>query len=133
MIVAGRRVVWGRPMIERSNSGGKRTVGSHCPSKSSGCVVEAGFRPAQPRADVQTDMCWWCNSGERQSRHHLFVKCRAWEVQIRELWRSVGKACAPTARLLFRGERATPAVLQFLRDTKAGRMVTLEPCGDGEE
>lgn len=57
------------------------------PSKPSGCVVEAGFRPAQPRTDVRSDMCWWRNSGERQPRHHLFVKCRAWEVQIRELWR----------------------------------------------
>ena len=46
---------------------------------------------------------------------------------------SVGKACewkhprAPTVRLLFRDERATPAVLQFLRDTKVGRVVTLPP------
>ena len=49
----------------------------------------------------------WCGSGERQSRHHLFIKCRAWEAQIRELWKCVGKACkwkhprAPTVRLLF--------------------------------
>ena len=77
--------------------------------------------------------CWWCGSGEQRSRHHLFVKCRAREIQIRELWRSVGKACkwkhprAPTVRLLFEDERATPAVLNFLRDTKVGHMVTLAP------
>ena len=25
----------------------------------------------------QSNKCWWCGSGERQSRHHLFVKCRS--------------------------------------------------------
>ena len=67
---------------------------------------------------IQSDKCWRCGSGERQSRHHLFVKCRAWEAQIEELWKDVGKACewkhprAPTVRLLFRDERASPAVLR---------------------
>ena len=40
---------------------------------------------------------------------------------------------APTVRLLSRDERATPAVLQFLRDTKVGRVVTLAPRGGDEE
>ena len=59
---------------------------------------------------IRSDKCWWCNSGERQARHHLFIKCRAWEAQTRQLWRSVGKACewkhprAPTVRLLFKDE-----------------------------
>ena len=39
------------------------------------------------------DKCWWYGSSERQSRHNLFVKCRAWATQYKELWRSVGKAC----------------------------------------
>ena len=55
--------------------------------------------------------------------------------QIKELWKNVRKASewkhprAPTVRLLFRDERATPAVLciQFLQDTKVGRTVTLTP------
>ena len=34
--------------------------------------------------------------------------------------------------LLYQDERATPAALTFLRDTKAGRMVTLAPP-EGEE
>ena len=42
---------------------------------------------------IRPDKCWWCNSGERQSRHRLFVKCRAREAQIKESWRRVGKAC----------------------------------------
>ena len=42
---------------------------------------------------IQSDKCWWCGSGERQSCHRFFVKCRAWSVQIKKLWRSVRKAC----------------------------------------
>ena len=26
---------------------------------------------------LETDECWWCNCGRRQSRHHLFTECRA--------------------------------------------------------
>ena len=50
---------------------------------------------------------------------------------IKELWENVGKACewkhprAPTITLPFQDERATPAVLQFLRGTKARRMIVL--------
>ena len=74
----------------------------------------------------------------RETRHHLLVKCRAWATPIEELWRSVGRDCewkhprAPTVRVLFQEERATPAVLAFLRDTKVGRMVTLTHP-EGEE
>ena len=51
----------------------------------------------------------------------------------------MGKACewkhprAPTVRLLFEDDRATPAVLDFLRDTRVGRVFTpaaLEECGE---
>ena len=38
-------------------------------------------------------------------------------------------ASAPTVRLLFRDEKATPAVLQFLRNTKLRRMVIQAPRG----
>ena len=55
---------------------------------------------------AQSDACWRCGSGERQSRHHLFVRRQAWAIQTKESWRSVGKACgrkhprAPAVRLL---------------------------------
>ena len=29
--------------------------------------------------------CWWHGSGERQSRYHLFVRCRRWVPEIRRL------------------------------------------------
>ena len=70
---------------------------------------------------IQSDKSWWCSSGERQPRNHLFVKCWAWAVQMEGLWRSVGKTCewkhprAPRVRLLFQDERTTPAVLNLPR------------------
>ena len=73
-----------------------------------------------------TRECWWCGSGERQTRHHLFVKCRRWSPVIRRLWQKVeadcGGAGAPVIRRLFNDLRATPAVLEFLEDTKVGKM-----------
>ena len=73
-----------------------------------------------------TDRCWWRGSGERQTRYHLFVKCMRWSPEIRRLWQRVGVDCgrtrAPAVRHLFNDARATPAVLEFLEDTRVGRM-----------
>ena len=61
-----------------------------------------------------------------------FSSCRAWDTQIKELWKSVGRAYewkrprAPT-QAAFKDEWAAPVVLQFLRNTKVGRIVTLPP------
>ena len=89
------------------------------------------------RAD--SDRCWWCHSGQRQSRHHLFFRCHRWATEGRKLWKKVGKACgwenprAPSARLLSQGERATPVVLEFLRETKVGKIVTLAQMEEVDE
>ena len=85
------------------------------------------------------DRCWWCGSGERQTRHHLLIRCRRWTPEIRRLWQRVEKDCewesprAPSVRLLFRDARATPAVLEFLEDTKVGRMPGQALFGAQEE
>ena len=42
---------------------------------------------------TDTSECWWCASGEPQSWHHFFTRCRAWAPQARRVWESVGKAC----------------------------------------
>lgn len=31
------------------------------------------------------DKCWWYASGERQSSHHLLIRCRRWMPEIRRL------------------------------------------------
>ena len=36
-----------------------------------------------------SDKCWWCGSGERQTRRHLFIRCRRWTPEIRRLWQRV--------------------------------------------
>ena len=72
------------------------------------------------------DQCWWCGSGERQTRFHLFVKCRRWEPEIRRMWQRIRLNCewggAPSIRRLFGDERAVPAILGFLEDTRVGKM-----------
>ena len=88
---------------------------------------------------TQDDRCWWCGSGETQTRHHLFIRCWRWMPEIRRLWQRVEKDCewggrrAPSVRLLFRDERATPAVLEFLEKTRVGRMPGLALRGVEEE
>jgi hypothetical protein len=69
-----------------------------------------------------SDECWWCESGKRQTREHLFIECSHWMSEIRDLWRAVRKEVGwkevgwrrakwrPIA-VLFREEKATGAVL----------------------
>ena len=64
------------------------------------------------------------------------VNCEAWKPRIQELWKDAGKHCrwghlrAPRMVLLFDGERATNAVLYFLRKSKVGQMNTVpSPLG----
>ena len=40
-----------------------------------------------------SDKCWWCGTDERQTRHHLFTRCRRWFPEIRRLWQRVEKYC----------------------------------------
>ena len=87
---------------------------------------------------ISTDSCWWCGSGKRQTRLHLFSRCRRWTPEIRRLWQRIEVDCeggprAPSVRRLFRDPRATPAVLDFLRDTRVGMMPGLELHGVRED
>ena len=41
----------------------------------------------------ESDECQWCNSGRKESRHHLLVECKVWAPQIRRLWERVAKDC----------------------------------------
>lgn len=85
---------------------------------------------------ADTSECWLCDSGEPQSRHHLFTRCRAWAPQIRRLWKDIRKACgwkhprAPSVRWLW-DARVTEAVLKFLRETRVGCIVAIPRGEDG--
>ena len=94
---------------------------------------------------AESDECWWCNCGKRQSRHHLFTECRAWMPQIRKLWRRIGKDCgwehprAPALRWLWKDD-AVGAVVEFLEGTRVDSRASAERARgrvdedrDGEE
>ena len=80
---------------------------------------------------LKTDECWWCNCGRRQSRYHLFTECRAWALQIKELWKRVGKDCgcshprAPVPRWLWKDD-AVRAVVESLENTRVGSRALAE-------
>lgn len=84
----------------------------------------AGAYLADRMHKIPPSVCWWRGGGERQSRYHPLVGCETWRSRIRKLWREVGKAYrwkhrrAPPIRTLFRGGKATAAVLHFLRGTQ---------------
>ena len=68
-----------------------------------------------------------------------FVRCRRWAPEVRRLWQRVEADCewlgprAPTARALFGNPRATPALLEFLDDTRIGRVPSqVQLRGGGE-
>src|SRR3977135_3008514 len=77
---------------------------------------------------IESSQSWWCDSGARQTRHHLFCECRAFRPQIVKLWKAVGEALGwkrwrrkrmNIADLFYR-EETTEAVLEFLRTTGVG-------------
>ena len=73
----------------------RKSVAQRCYQLLSGHAATGSFlrdRMTGPQR-LETDECWWCNCGRRQSRHHLFTECRAWRPQIRKLWRRIGKDC----------------------------------------
>src|SRR6266705_3517789 len=74
---------------------------------------------------LELSECRWCDSGAKESCHHLFIECKAWALKRQRLWRRVGKDCGwkhpkeLAVRKLWK-EGATEAVLEFLRDTQVG-------------
>ena len=75
---------------------------------------------------ADNDTYFWCGSEERQTRYHLFVKCRRWIPEIRRLWQRVraetGEGGAPSISKLFGNEKNTKAILEFLKETRVGKM-----------
>ena len=92
---------------------------------------------------TDSDQCWWCESGKRMTRHHLFTECERWLPQIKDLWKEVGRVLGwkhPKSKRisdLFTDNKKglTEAVLEFLRNTDIGKPVRVEPPAeesDGE-
>jgi hypothetical protein len=77
----------------------------------------------------ESDTCWWCDSGRRQTSGHLFRRCRAWRPKLLDLKKMVerlkGKRRGRGTRLnvvsLFQDERLTKDILEFLERTDIGK------------
>jgi hypothetical protein len=77
----------------------------------------------------ESDRCWWCQSEKRQTRGHLFGECPRWRKEFKTLKEEVerirGRRGRPRGRLkvvdLFRDDRLTKAILEFLSATEIGR------------
>ena len=37
---------------------------------------------------TDSDQCWWCEAGKRQTRDHLFKECGRWKTEINVLWKT---------------------------------------------
>ena len=61
-----------RPQLRRA----RKTLAGRYYQLLSGHAETGTHRFRFGRAD--TPECWWCASGEPQSRHHLFTRCPAW-------------------------------------------------------
>jgi hypothetical protein len=79
---------------------------------------------------IDSDECWWSDKRGRQTRDHLFKGCDRWKRQTQRLWTDVGRKLewrSPKAKpmsRLFREERVTKVILQFLKDTDIGKFST---------
>ena len=80
------RGLW-RPPLRRA----RRTLAGRYYQLLSGHAATGTYRKRFGRSG--TSECWWCTSGEPQSRHHLFTRFRAWTEQRRRLWKDVAEAC----------------------------------------
>jgi hypothetical protein len=76
---------------------------------------------------VDSDRCWFCNTGERQSRFHLVARCPAWAGQARVMWKRIRRLCekrgpvTPSVRVMFGDSRATPCGPDLLEGHEGGK------------
>ena len=86
---------------------------------------------------AERDNCFWCGSGERQTKFHLFVKCRRWGPEVKRLWKRVRLESewggAPSICRLFGDEGNVPAILEFLEETEVGKMPSRVLLAGGPE
>ena len=77
----------------------------------------------------ETEECRWCGSEEKETRGHLFRKCKRWAQDRLKLYSRLRRDCKLTGRIhwpvsrMFQEEKATPAVTAFLKDTTIGYKV----------
>jgi hypothetical protein len=68
----------------------KKEVSSQFYQLLSGHALTAPYLKEKLRKS-ETDTCWWCESGKKQTSDHLFKECSRWKIEIRYLWKMVGR------------------------------------------
>jgi hypothetical protein len=110
-----------------------------------GHTITVPYLKNKPKKRDSHEYLWW-NSRKRQTREHLFKESERWKVEIRELWRRVGKEIRwrgvnfePLSKL-FREEHAEEVVLEFIRrmgvgksNEAMGRIAREESSAESEE
>jgi hypothetical protein len=77
----------------------------------------------------EADTYWWCDSGCKQTRRHLFGGCRAWKRELLGLEKKVerlkrkqqGRGVRLNVVSLFQDEQLMEAILEFLEWIEIGR------------
>jgi hypothetical protein len=104
----------------------KKKVASRFYQLLSGHDITAPYLKEKLRKS-ETDTCWWCESGKKQTRDHVFKECSMWKTEIRNLWKMVGREVgwrrAKWKRIskLFAEEKAEKAILEFIKKTEVGK------------
>jgi hypothetical protein len=68
----------------------KKEVASRFYQLLSGHAITAPYLKQKLRIS-EMDTCWWCESGKKQTRDHLFKECSTCKTEIRDLWKTVGR------------------------------------------
>jgi hypothetical protein len=104
----------------------KKEVASRFYQLLSGHAITAPYLKEKLRKS-ETDTCWWCESGKKQTRDHLFKECSMWKTEIRDLWKMVGREVGwrrakwkPISKL-FAEEKAEKAILEFIKKRGVGK------------
>src|SRR5258705_2329809 len=71
--------------------GEKKALASRFYQLLTGQAITAPYMCEKLR-QIESSQCWWCDSGTRQTRHHLFCECRGFRPRIVKLWKAVGEA-----------------------------------------
>ena len=78
---------------------------------------------------AETEECYWCGSGEQETRGHLFGRCKKFTQDRLKLYSRLREDCKLKGKLhwpvrrMFQEEKAMSAVMAFLKDTAIGYKV----------
>ena len=115
-----------RKMRPEVNSWGKKDMGVFMQMASGHALI----RTHQMRIGKEdTDKCRWCESGERETRGHLFGQCERFTQERRALYSRLRVDCKLRGRInwpvwkMFQEEKATGVVMAFLKNTTIGYKV----------